>query len=57
MENPFNHHLRVSRQQILGLFLAAILAGGIAGSARAQVTASVSGRVEDSSGPLFPAQP
>jgi hypothetical protein len=45
MENPFNHRLVVSRQQIQGLFLAVILAGGIAGSAQAQVTASVSGIV------------
>ena len=45
-----NHHLFVSRRQIWGLFLVAMLAGELAGPARAQVTASVSGRVEDASG-------
>jgi hypothetical protein len=44
----------VSRQQIQGLFLAVILAVGIAGPARAQVTASVSGRVEDATGAIVP---
>jgi len=42
MENSFNHHLVVSRQQIQRLFLAVILAVGIAGAAQAQVTATIS---------------
>jgi hypothetical protein len=50
----YNHNLVVSRRQIPGLFLAAILAGGMAGPARAQVTASISGRVEDASGAAIP---
>src|SRR5713101_671859 len=54
MENSFNHHLVVSRQQIQGLFLAVILAVGIAGPAPAQVTATISGRVEDPSGAAVP---
>src|SRR5712691_1074143 len=54
MENSFNHHLVVSRQQIQGLFLAVILAVRIAGSAQAQVTATISGRVEDPSGATVP---
>ena len=45
-----NHNLFVSRRRIQGLLLTVILAVRIAGPARAQVTASVSGRVEDSSG-------
>ena len=49
MGKLFNH-LATSKQQIQGFFLAAILAIGIAGPARAQVTASISGRVEDQSG-------
>ena len=46
-----NNQLRfVSGRRIQGFFLAVILAGGIGWPARAQVTASVSGRVEDASG-------
>ena len=45
MGNPF---------KIQSLFLAVILAVGIAGPARAQVTASISGRVEDPSGAAVP---
>ena len=42
--------LKSNGRHIQCFFLAVILAGGIARPARAQVTASVSGRVEDVSG-------
>src|SRR5258708_33462453 len=54
MQNSCKRRLVVSRQQVRGIFLAVILAAGIAGSARAQVTASISGRVEDSSEAAIP---
>ena len=46
MKNPF--------KQIERFFLAVILAGAIAGPALAQVTATISGRVEDPSGAAIP---
>jgi hypothetical protein len=49
MEIPF-----IDRMQFQRLCLAMILAVGIAGPARAQVTASISGRVEDPSGAAVP---